>query len=742
MRAARPAVQSSRARAFAIVLLAATGCVRAPAERSERTGALAQGPASTGPRSGTSWREAAELDDWSLVAELIDALPAGQKVRPLTRYARAVAAGRLRDCVTVLRMLDGLAEQVPPLATDIARMTAECQLEVGPFPAAAAYHEALGSPAAMLSAALAWQRAAEPERAEKLVERVLSQRRLPESLRVRARTLRAELAEQVGASKRAVAEYRWLAIDAALPAADVAYERIAGKRMTKRERVQRARGFARRGDIASVRTELARAKRAPGKSAGAALMLRTEALGQYRSRRDDARAASLFERAARLSQSPDDLFSAARAWARAGEIERARRLYERVERRPGSARNRERASFAIARLFFAHGRWSGAERAYASYLRRYGRRARHRDEASFERALAQLATDRLSAARAALASPRLEQSPRYPRSLLRHLEAVALTSSADDDLRARGVELFQSVVREAPLSFAALASGARLQAMGQRAPRVLGELPRALDADALDPKLPASARLLADMGLHGAAERALRSQERALRRRHAPDGDEALCRSYAAVGAGARRLAIGSSLGKQLVRVTPEADNLWAWHCLYPRPYERTVLELEAEHDLPPGLVHALMRHESGFRPEARSGVGATGLMQLMPTTAARVAAELAIEHDPDRLTEVRYNLKLGTFYLGKLLATFDQRPALALAAYNAGPHAVTRWLSAGGGELPIDLWVARIPYRETRNYVMRVLASFVRYRHLMGEDIPSLNLAPPAAVMLAADAY
>jgi soluble lytic murein transglycosylase len=723
------------------VLLVACSGARTPNESAgERSGSAAEQRA----RSAAEWREALESAEWSLVAERIDALPAVERLEPLTRYARALAATRLGDCLVVLSMLDGLAQQVPLLAEDLARMTAECQLAIGPFPAAAAYYEKRGTPEAQLDAALAWRRAAEPERSRELVERVLSRPRLSQSLRVRGRTLRAELAAELGQTNLAIDEYRWLAIEAALPAADVAYERLAQKRMTKGQRLRRAHVFARRGDLTNVLTELDRVKSAPGKSPEAALVLRTEALGQYRSRLDDGRAAWLFERAAQRSGNLDDLFAAARAWSRAGEVARARRLYERVARRHRDGSNGERASFALSRLLFAHGHWSDAERAYTSYLRRYARqrRARHVAEATFERALARLATGRFQAAREGFGSVSLERSRRYPRSLLRHLEAVALISSADDELRARGVALFQSVVREAPLSFAALASSARLRAMGLRAPRVLGALPKVVEPDERDLGLPANVQLLADMGLHGAAERALRSQERALRRRHEPHGAEALCRSYAALGAGARRLAIGASLGKRLVRLTPDTDNLWAWQCLYPQPYARVVQELEALHALPPGLVHAVMRQESGFHPNARSAAGATGLMQLMPATAARVAAELEIVHEPERLTQVRYNLELGTFYLGKLLAAFDQRPALALAAYNAGPHAVARWLRAGGRGLPTDLWVARIPFRETRNYVMRVLTNFARYRHLTGRDIPALSLEPPVAIELAADAY
>ncbi|MEM9875975.1 MAG: transglycosylase SLT domain-containing protein, partial [Myxococcota bacterium] len=96
----------------------------------------------------------------------------------------------------------------------------------------------------------------------------------------------------------------------------------------------------------------------------------------------------------------------------------------------------------------------------------------------------------------------------------------------------------------------------------------------------------------------------------------------------------------------------------------------------------------------------------------------------------------------LGAFYLGKLNRTFSGHLPATAAAYNAGPFAVRRWLS--GGETETDLFVARIPYRETRNYVQRVLTNLARYRFLaVGvEGVPALPLRIPAAETIGADAY
>ncbi|NUN98511.1 MAG: transglycosylase SLT domain-containing protein, partial [Candidatus Omnitrophica bacterium] len=167
----------------------------------------------------------------------------------------------------------------------------------------------------------------------------------------------------------------------------------------------------------------------------------------------------------------------------------------------------------------------------------------------------------------------------------------------------------------------------------------------------------------------------------------------------------------------------PSPDDRWAWECIYPRPYAGAVRSLEAQHGLPRGLVYALMRQESAFDPVVVSSARAVGLMQLIPSTAESAAKELELEaFDTLALKSPEVNLKLGGFYIGKLLRTFQGSLPLAAAAYNAGPRAVSHWIEAGADH-DTDLWVARIPYDETRTYVGRVLANLARYQWLEGGD-------------------
>jgi soluble lytic murein transglycosylase len=338
---------------------------------------------------------------------------------------------------------------------------------------------------------------------------------------------------------------------------------------------------------------------------------------------------------------------------------------------------------------------------------------------------------------------RKTRSSGYVVSLVEHLEAVALASSGTARLERQGIERFEQVMQRYPLSFAALLSAARLKQMGHEAPP-LPALPLAASDPAAWPELPAKARLLADLGLNSAAEFTLHEHEPELRELYSSRASETLCRQYESLDRGFRRYALAAgALNDDILGSVPSASNLWAWQCLYPRPYASAVDRLERRYALPADLVYSVMRQESAFRPDARSYVGAVGLMQLMPGTAERAARELALEHESERLTQAEYNLELGAFYLGKLLGSLDQRVPLAVAGYNAGPHAVSRWLSGGKG-LPLDLWAARIPYQETRNYLARVMSNWARYRYLRGgpAEVPELALVLPKKLAVPSDAY
>ncbi len=143
-----------------------------------------------------------------------------------------------------------------------------------------------------------------------------------------------------------------------------------------------------------------------------------------------------------------------------------------------------------------------------------------------------------------------------------------------------------------------------------------------------------------------------------------------------------------------------------------------------------PAVALGLIRQESSFDAGAGSPVGARGLMQLMPATAAAVARRLNEPASVPALTaDPAYNMRLGTAYLRGLMDQFDGALPLALAGYNAGPQRVQAWLTAQGDPLAggVDMldWIEMIPFNETRNYVQRVIENIVIYRAQRGDAAP-----------------
>jgi soluble lytic murein transglycosylase len=162
-----------------------------------------------------------------------------------------------------------------------------------------------------------------------------------------------------------------------------------------------------------------------------------------------------------------------------------------------------------------------------------------------------------------------------------------------------------------------------------------------------------------------------------------------------------------------------------------------------------PAVVLGLIRQETEFNPYAVSSAGARGLMQMMPASARLAAREASLPYRPEALmSDTAYNMQLGMMEYRTHMEQFGGSWVLAIAAYNAGPNNVRRWLAANGDPRvtdPID-WIEEIPFGETRNYVQRVLENAQVYRaRLAGKEAPLRILAdiyapnPPSMPMLAA---
>src|SRR5262249_50826128 len=140
----------------------------------------------------------------------------------------------------------------------------------------------------------------------------------------------------------------------------------------------------------------------------------------------------------------------------------------------------------------------------------------------------------------------------------------------------------------------------------------------------------------------------------------------------------------------------------------------------------------ALMREESALDPRALSWAGALGLCQLMPATAAEVAAQLNLPRPSTAaLLEPELNLRLGARYLSDLVYRAQGVKQYALAGYNAGEGSVRRW-RRDFGDADLDAWVENIPVQETRGYVKRVLRSYATYKLLYVPDELANTCSPP----------
>ena len=162
----------------------------------------------------------------------------------------------------------------------------------------------------------------------------------------------------------------------------------------------------------------------------------------------------------------------------------------------------------------------------------------------------------------------------------------------------------------------------------------------------------------------------------------------------------------------------------------FPTPFREDVLAKAAGIGLDPAYVYGLIRQESRFIMDARSSVGASGLMQVMPATARWTAKKIGLPYSAEMITDRDTNLRIGTGYLKLVLDDFDGSQLLAAAAYNAGPSRPRRWRE--GALIEPAIWAENIPFNETRDYVKKVLSNATVYAALLSGRT-QVAAAPPA---------
>lgn len=156
----------------------------------------------------------------------------------------------------------------------------------------------------------------------------------------------------------------------------------------------------------------------------------------------------------------------------------------------------------------------------------------------------------------------------------------------------------------------------------------------------------------------------------------------------------------------------------------HPMPHQDAVVRYSRAAGIDPAWAYGIMRQESRFVTSARSNVGASGLMQIMPGTAKYIARNLGESYSASRANSGDTNIRYGTWYMGDILSKLNYQPVLATAGYNAGPNKARRWQPVFG-ELPADQYVETIAYPETRGYVKNVMENATIYGSLLGQPQP-----------------
>lgn len=195
---------------------------------------------------------------------------------------------------------------------------------------------------------------------------------------------------------------------------------------------------------------------------------------------------------------------------------------------------------------------------------------------------------------------------------------------------------------------------------------------------------------------------------------------------------GAAAFACQAEVWDRCISTSERTIKLVNWSQRYPTPYKDAVMARSRQAELDPAFVYGLIRQESRFIKDIKSSVGASGLMQLMPSTAHWVAQKEGVTgYLHDKIDQVDINLTLGTLYLKRLLKENDGIALYAAAAYNAGPHRVRAWREAMRNDpaahlkdqaLALAIWAENIPFTETRDYVKKVLANTEHYQKLLAK--------------------
>jgi len=683
----------------------------------------------------SDWRLALRHHEWQRAYELLASLPGARRAEAPIRLVLGFAAWKSGHHAEAAAALAKLEEALPLATAEVKDLRARALLRATLDPASAEVLLTSDRVDDALEVANALAGNADPKLARTAADRAVLLADRSKRRRALARATRASLAERAGEHATSIADHRWILREEpehGLPS--LAALDGLGAPPSLDERLAVVERAASPDTLDAIRSALDKLRAQAGVERGKLALVWGKALSRARRFAEATTALDIASREVTGDAASEARYQAARAAARAGQLrEAATRFAKLADARPTS-RWSGRARVRLAEVQSLLGKHDEARVNFDRYLA--SMKPPHEDGVAHARALALLGSGRAKEARKALAELRKASKKSRRSAMLRELEGVAAYLAGD---REDAVAIWRDLVAREPLTLASWLAAARLVRAGHAADALPVEPSRGPANGSLDAELPAAAGFFASLGLDELAEARLIQGEDTLARAYAGREAEALCATYGRLATARRRLQVGDKrVTRELLMRAPGVDERWAWRCVYPDAYAGLVAREDQAHSLPRGLVHGVMRQESAFDPGATSPVGARGLMQLMPTTATRAAREAGLTFVDDDVARASVNIRLGAHYLKKLLSRYRENPAVTAAAYNAGPHAVHTWLAHRTDE-DLDLWVARIPFRETRDYVAAVVGNMLRYQYLDGGAAavatPSL-VVPPVPVL------
>jgi soluble lytic murein transglycosylase len=657
-------------------------------------------------------------------------------VEPATEQAWRDAVGELQggDPRAVILAFGTAAAQASPIGDYARYLTAEALGRAGDLAAARAtalgvveYHpQTLLAPSALLLAATLATQAGDDAAAQDDLKRLIAG--YPDSSLVpEALYLLGMIGEARGQREAAALAYREIRVLAPASGwADGASDRLealatAGvpvPELSTEERLDRAERLLRSGVARTAADEasaVAKAAREPGLVVRA---LRIVADASQRLGRHDLAARALETAAARAPEDrrPALQLEHARALLRAGQHGRAFTALAAVERR-GTPSQVAEATYLRARALDDLGRAGEASAAYRAVATQHP--AREVAGAALWRA-GWLAWARDDVREAEHTWTRLLE---IPGGRAWHVPALYWVGRARERTSGHDAAepFYRRVLDEAPRSYYGVLAAHRVgepEAAGGAPPEPALRLPDdPADVVADDPRF-IRVDLLRRIGLVEFSIQEL--EQEVLSSIGDPVRLYGLSGAYARVARYHLALRVLRTHFAAYASTSPGVLPRAFWEMLYPFGWRDDIVDVAERVGLDPYFVAAIVREESSYYPRALSRAGARGLMQVMPATAAPMAALRGLPfRDGDLLDEPRANLEIGAAFLAGLLREFGD-PRLAAAAYNAGPKRVRAWWSARRGD-DVEAWVEQIPFDETRHYVKRVMLSWEEYRRLYG---------------------